>query len=172
MSFVSTSDWYDECMRPDDAAADDALITTFGRLVEAHSHLGKHLGRSLEQEAGIPQTWFEVLLRISRSDDGQISMGALAAQVALTTGGITKLLDRMIDAGLVSRVPCPNDRRVSFAALTPQGEETLDKASVLHTRDLRRAFGGFDAADLLTLDRLLDRLRTVAIAPGGGPGGR
>ena len=158
-------------MRPPDAV-DDALITTFGRLVEAYSHLGKHLGRSLEHGAGIPQPWFEVLLRISRSDGGQISMGALAAQVALTTGGITKLLDRMIDAGLVSRVPCPTDRRVSFAALTPRGRNTLEQASALHTRDLRQVFEGFDAADLRTLDELLDRLRTATVAPGGRTGGR
>lgn len=151
---------------------DDALITTFGRLVEAHSHLGRHLGRSLEQGVGIPQTWFEVLLRIGRSDGGRISMGVLAAQVALTTGGITKLLDRMVDAGLVGRVQSPTDRRVCFAALTPRGRETLDRASVLHSSDLRQVFDGFDAAELRTLDGLLDRLRTAAVAPEGGPGGR
>ena len=141
--------------------ADDALITTFGRLIEAHSHLGKQLGRSLEQRAGIPHAWFEVLLRISRSERGQISMGALAQQIALTSGGITKLVDRMVEAGLVQRVPCPSDRRVSFAALTPRGQDVLDEASVVHTQDLRQVFSGFSSADLRTLDALLDRLRTA-----------
>ena len=92
--------------------------------------------------------------------------------MALTTGGITKLLDRMVDAGLVERVPCPTDRRVSFAALTPRGKDTLDHASALHTRDLRQVFDGFDDADLRTLDDLLDRLRTAPVPPAGGPGGR
>lgn len=158
-------------MRPD-VEIDDALITTFGRLVEAHSHLSRHLGRSLEQEAGIPQAWFEVLLRISRSDGGQVSMGALAAQVALTTGGITKLLDRMIEAGLVSRVPCPTDRRISFARLTAHGRSTLEHASVVHTRDLRRVFDGFRDLDLRALDELLDRLRTAVVAHAGTSGQR
>ena len=92
--------------------ADDRLITTFGRLVEAHAALTRRTGRSLEGECGVPQAWFEVLLRISRADGGQVSMGVLAQQVALTSGGVTRLLDRMIDAGLVQRVPCPTDRRV------------------------------------------------------------
>lgn len=139
--------------------ADDRLVTTFGRLVEAHATVGRRTGTSLERECGIPQPWFEVLLRISRADGGQVSMGSLAKQVALTSGGITRLLDRMIDAGLVQRVPCPTDRRVLFAALTPQGQDKLAQALVVHTADLRDAFHGFTRSDLDTLDGLLDRLR-------------
>ena len=135
------------------------LVTTFGRLLEVHAALTRRTGRSLERECGIPQPWFEVLLRISRADQGQVSMGALAQQVALTSGGITRLLDRMIDAGLVQRVPCPTDRRVLFAALTDQGQAKLDQALVTHTADLRDAFDGFTERDLDALDLLLDRLR-------------
>jgi DNA-binding MarR family transcriptional regulator len=143
-------------------AQDDALITTFGRLVEAHSHLGKRLGRSLEQQAGVPQAWFEVLLRVSRSEGGQVRMSALAQQVALTSGGVTKLIDRMIDAGLVERIPCATDRRVQFAALTPRGTDALDRAARVHAADLRQVFAGFTQQDLDALDGLLDRLRAVA----------
>jgi MarR family 2-MHQ and catechol resistance regulon transcriptional repressor len=140
-------------------AADDALITTFGRLVEAQSVLGRQLGRSLEQECGLSHSAFEALLRISRSEDGQVSMSALAQQVALTTGGITRLLDRLIEAGYVTRVPCPTDRRVQFAALTAAGERKLEQASDTHARNLRQVFDGFSKNDLETLDALLDRLR-------------
>jgi MarR family transcriptional regulator, 2-MHQ and catechol-resistance regulon repressor len=150
-------------------AADDALITTFGRLVEAHSRLERQAGRSLEQQTGVPHAWFEVLLRIGRAERGQLSMSALAQQVALTSGGITKLVDRMTDAGLVQRVPCPTDRRVSFAALTAEGRTRLDEAAAVHARDLRQLFGGFSRDDLRTLDDLLDRLRTAALGPSSGP---
>jgi len=139
--------------------ADDRLVTTFGRLLEAHAALTRRAGRSLERECGIPQAWFEVLLRIFRADGGQVSMGALAQQVALTSGGITRLLDRMIDAGLVQRVPCPTDRRVLFAALTAQGNAKLAEALVVHTADLRDVFDGFTGRDLDALDGLLNRLR-------------
>lgn len=148
---------------PKVTAADEALITTFGRLVEAYSTLDQQLGRSLEERAGIPHTWFEVLLRISRADAGRISMGALAQQVALTTGGITRLLDRMIAAGLVQRVPCPTDRRVQFATLTTQGRAKLDQAAKGHAANLRQAFAGFTADDLRALDDLLDQLRAARI---------
>lgn len=145
------------------SAVDDRLITTFGRLIEAHSSLGQQLGRSLEQECGIQHSWFEVLLRVARAEDGQISMGVLAQQVALTTGGITRLLDRMIAAGLVARVPCPTDRRVLFAALTEQGRVTLEQAAVVHAANLRKVFSSFTAPELRVLDEALDRLRDVQL---------
>jgi MarR family 2-MHQ and catechol resistance regulon transcriptional repressor len=143
--------------------ADDRLITTFGRLVEAQSSLGRQVGHELEQKCGISHTTFEVLLRISRAEGGQLSMSSLAQQVALTTGGITRLLDRMIEAGLVQRVPCPTDRRVAFAALTAAGEKTLNDALQVHAANLRRVFAAFSAGDLGKLDELLDRLRLVEL---------
>ena len=141
--------------------ADDRLITTFGRLVEAESSLSRQLGRELEQKCGISHTTFEVLLRISRADDGQLSMSSLAQQVALTTGGVTRLLDRMIEAGLVQRVPCPTDRRVAFAALTASGQRVLADAMKVHAVNLRRVFDAFSDNELSKLDELLDRLRLV-----------
>lgn len=102
-------------------------------------------------------------MRISRADGAQISMGALAQQVALTSGGITRLVDRMIDGGLVERVPCPTDRRVWFAALTAQGQHALERASAVHAADLRQVFEAFSDAELRTLGDLLDRLRPAPL---------
>jgi DNA-binding MarR family transcriptional regulator len=144
----------------------EPLLTTFGRLVEAHDVLTRRLGRSLERRCGLPLTWFEVLLRIGRAEDGQVSMGSLAEQVALTSGGVTRLLDRMVQEGLVERVPCPSDRRVSFAALTPQGRERLHQAAQVHVEELREVFAGFAADELHGLDGLLDRLRRQPPAAG------
>jgi MarR family transcriptional regulator, 2-MHQ and catechol-resistance regulon repressor len=139
--------------------ADDELISTFGRLLEATNRLAQRLDRSLESECGIALAWFEVLLRLSRVEDAQLSMGTLAEQVALTTGGITRLIDRMIRAGLVERRPCPTDRRVSFAGLTPAGRDKLDQAATVHARDLHEYFAAYSVEERRTLDRLLDRLR-------------
>jgi MarR family transcriptional regulator, 2-MHQ and catechol-resistance regulon repressor len=144
-------------------AADDALITTFGRLVEVQARLERRLGADLEARCGLPHAWFEVLVRLARSENGQLTMGALAEQVTLTTGGVTRLVDRMDAAGYVERLPCPTDRRVAFAAITDAGRKKLAEASEAHAANLREVFSGFSPRELTLLDRLLDRLRAVPL---------
>jgi MarR family 2-MHQ and catechol resistance regulon transcriptional repressor len=144
------------------SSRDDALITTFGRLVEVQGRLERRLGSDLEARCGLPHVWFEVLIRLSRSDGGQLTMSALAEQVTLTTGGVTRLVDRMEAAGLVERRPCRNDRRVSYTAITDAGRTKLADAGEVHAANLRTVFAGFSPEELATLDALLDRLRAVA----------
>ena len=141
------------------SAVDEPIITSWGRLVEAYSFLDRRLGESLEASCGIPMAWFEVLLRLARADDDQLTMGALAEQVALTSGGATRLLGRMIDAGFVERRQCPTDRRVVYAALTPAGRAKIEEAALVHARDLTEVFAPFSAQERGVLDGLLDRLR-------------
>jgi len=143
----------------DTPEVDPGLINTFGRLVEAYHALERRADRSLVQALGLPLTWLEVLLRVSRAEDGLVSMSALAGQLALTTSGVTRLLDRMTEAGYVQRVPCPTDRRVAYAALTPAGTAKLGEAMIVHAANLQEAFASFTDTDLVQLDRLLDRLR-------------
>jgi MarR family 2-MHQ and catechol resistance regulon transcriptional repressor len=140
---------------------DDALISTFGRLLEVQGRLERRLGADLEARFGLPHAWFEVLVRLARSDGGQLTMSGLADQVALTSGGITRLVDRMAVAGLVERRPCPTDRRVAYAGITDAGRERLAEAAVAHAANLRAVFAGFSATDHTTLDALLDRLHAA-----------
>lgn len=140
----------------------DPRVTTFGRLLEACHGLEVRLGAQLESTAGVPLTTLEVLLRLSRSPEGVLTMGELSRQLALTTGGITRMVDRLSDAGLVERRPSPSDRRVQYAAITKAGEAMLREALARHTEALLDVFDGFSAKDLATLDRLLDRLRSTA----------
>jgi MarR family 2-MHQ and catechol resistance regulon transcriptional repressor len=144
---------------------DDALITTFGRLLEVQSRLERRLGADLEARCNLPHAWFEVLLRLGRSADDRLTMGSLAEQISLTTGGVTRLVDRMQAAGYVERVPCPTDRRVSYAALTATGRAKLDEAARVHAANLRAVFARFDDDDRSRLDALLDRLREVSDSP-------
>jgi MarR family transcriptional regulator, 2-MHQ and catechol-resistance regulon repressor len=146
------------------AVTDDHLITTFGRLAEAYSRLEQRLGSAMEAHTGLPHAWFEVLIRLARSPEGQLTMGALAEEIALTTGGVTRLVDRMQKAGYVERRRCPDDRRVSYTGITDSGREILDRTFPEHARNLREIFAGFGERDLATLDELLDRIRNTAHA--------
>jgi DNA-binding MarR family transcriptional regulator len=142
------------------ARRDDTRISTYGRLHEAHRRLERVFERSLLDRCGIGSGFFEVLLRIGRSAGGRLTMSELAAQLGLTSGGATRLVDRVADAGLVERAACPSDRRVQWVVLTAAGERQLDEALGVHLADLQRELVDRLAPDeLACLTAALDKLR-------------
>lgn len=142
---------------------DDPRIHTFGLLLEAHSQLTRLLDADLQDSDGISLQTFEVLLRISRSEWGRLTMSELADGVSLTTGGVTRLADRLENDGLVQRVSCPTDRRVVHLALTDLGRSTLSTALTHHLESLeRRVASRISAKDTAVFNRVLDELRRPA----------
>ncbi|MFJ1808134.1 MULTISPECIES: MarR family winged helix-turn-helix transcriptional regulator [unclassified Streptomyces] len=121
-------------------AADHELILAFGRLQGAANRLEYLLGRALEVECGISHLTFEVLLILGRAGDPGLPMRAIAQEQVLTTGGATRLVDRMEAAGLVARTESPDDRRGKLVTLTVRGEETAVRASRVHVENIRRHF--------------------------------
>ncbi|MET7473695.1 MarR family transcriptional regulator [Streptomyces sp. NPDC005648] len=121
-------------------AADHELILAFGRLQGAANRLEYILGRALEVECGISHLMFEVLLILGRAGRPGLSMRAVAQEQILTTGGATRLVDRMEAAGLVERTEDPDDRRGKLVRLTAQGEETAVHASRVHLENIKRYF--------------------------------
>jgi DNA-binding MarR family transcriptional regulator len=116
---------------------DDPRITTFGRLIEAHALLTKRLGDELEATVGLPLLWYAVLLIVGRSANGFRPMNELIDATAFTSGGVTRLVDRMEQAGFVERRPCPTDRRVVYVFLTEQGWAMLQRATEVHLRGIQ-----------------------------------
>ena len=91
----------------------------------------------------------------------RLTMSRLSTDVALTTGGVTRLVDRMVDAGLVERQNCPNDRRSIHVVLTPEGQAVLGQAVAAHVdgieRHLMAHLNVSDRADLVrVLSKVLD----------------
>ncbi|WP_007514153.1 MarR family winged helix-turn-helix transcriptional regulator [Pseudofrankia saprophytica] len=121
-------------------AANDELVLAFGRLQGAANRLEYILGRVLEEECGISHLMFEVLLILGRAGEPGLSMRAIAQEQVLTTGGATRLVDRMEAAGLVERAEDPADRRGRLVRLTPRGEEATVHAARVHVGNIRRYF--------------------------------
>jgi DNA-binding MarR family transcriptional regulator len=110
--------------------------------LEAHSAVVKYLERQMHQQHELPLAWWDVLLQLAEEPDGKLRMGELAESVLLTRSGITRLVDRMIEAGLVVREPCPGDRRGYFAVITQQGLDTIEKVGPDHSNDAWEVFLG------------------------------
>jgi len=165
---------------PVDPAADpvaDDRLTVMGLLAEAFGGLAARGAAQLAEHQMSPVE-FEVLLRLTRSPEGLLRMTDLSAQTSLTTSGVTRVVDRLVDRGLVARQACRTDRRTTYAVVTDAGRTLLGAALPDHLALIDQWLVGplrsSGAGDLDTFVRLLRRLRDhvvpCATAGSGGPG--
>jgi DNA-binding MarR family transcriptional regulator len=143
-------------------ALSDARITEFGLLVEASRRLIRIAETSLRESHDLTWVEFEAMVRMGRSPERKISMSDLATQMVLTSGGITRLVDRLTADGYVDRVACPSDRRVQWAHLTDAGVAAVSLALQTHLSDLDdHFFSAMSPDERATVIPVLNRLRTA-----------
>ncbi|MFZ2057113.1 MAG: MarR family transcriptional regulator [Acidimicrobiales bacterium] len=135
-------------------------ITLVGLVFEAASGLRRAVGPPLERQCELAGQEFEILIRLARTSGGRLRMSDLAAQTALTPSGLTRAVDRLSEAGLVSRQACPEDRRGAFAALTDAGETRTRQALDVHRAQLAELLdGALDPDEELAVVAALRKLR-------------
>jgi DNA-binding MarR family transcriptional regulator len=118
------------------------------------------LDTELKDTVGIPQRWYDVLVHLEESPDG-IPMTELADQILYSKSGFTRVIDRMEDAGLVSRVRPPNDRRSILVVPTDKGTQTMERARRHHRDGINRHFSEhLTDTDTKDLTRALEKIST------------
>jgi DNA-binding MarR family transcriptional regulator len=114
-----------EQQRPD---LDPSGAEVIWRISYLHRYLKNIVGKKLGKY-DLPMWSFDVLAALRRAGPPyQATPTSLCAATMLTSGAMTNRLDRLEDAGLVERLPDPNDRRGILIRLTPKGKELVDKA--------------------------------------------
>ena len=93
------------------ATCDSVHIQAWRALIRAQANLACRLEHELVEAEGLPLAWYEVLLVLDRAPEGALRLQQLIDTVLMTKSGVTRLVDRMEEAGLVSRAGCPSDRR-------------------------------------------------------------
>jgi len=147
------------------AAVDDVLtddrVTLWGLFMESHEAIRLALQAELDAaDLGVPDVYLEVLIRLARTPGNAIPMTKLAEMMLFSSGGFTKLADRMTAAGLIERQECPTDRRSRYAALTDHGREVLAGAMAIHCPGIdRHLLDHLSAAERIQLERILRKLR-------------
>jgi DNA-binding MarR family transcriptional regulator len=133
-------------------------------LLRAQAGVAGNLERELMAAEGLPLAWFEVLLVLDQAPDGAVRLQRLMDTVLMTKSGVSRLVDRMEIAGLVSRSGCPSDRRGAYAVITALGREKLHRATPIHAGGIDRFLA--QVLDTEQATRLRDALSAVADALG------
>jgi DNA-binding MarR family transcriptional regulator len=119
---------------------DEPRLAAWRAFIRAHASVVDRLDHELQAEQDLPLTWYEVLFHLERSPEHRLRLSDLASRLLLSRSGITRLVDRMVAAGVIERQACPTDRRGAFAALTPEGLTRLRRARPVHLRGIQEHF--------------------------------
>ena len=139
-------------------------VTLAGLLFECAARLELHIDTNMQRASGVAISTFEVLIRLLRSPGHQLRLTDLGRQLAITTGGVTRLIDRLEAQDLVERVRTTGDRRAVYARLTDKGRATAIRVLPDHVADLRQTFGAL-GAERQRLERALRLLRDIVNRP-------
>jgi len=146
------------------------LRLLFNDIVRFEIELWNAVDSRLKSEAGLPLTHFEPMSVIDRRPGCRVY--DIASELKITTGGTSKLIDRIEANGYCRRLPNPEDRRSSLLELTPEGRRILAQAGAALDDELQRWLGGaVPERTLRQFAATLTRLRAAGRATGPGRGG-
>ncbi|MFQ6397209.1 MarR family winged helix-turn-helix transcriptional regulator [Nocardia sp. KC 131] len=141
--------------RPD---LDPSPMHVIGRITRLHWALNERLLEVFDSH-GLGRGEFDVLATLRRSGEPyELTAGELGGSTMVTSGAVTKRVDRLEQAGLVARRTADDDARGRIIKLTDRGRQVIDDAIVTHLRNEARLLSGLTASERGTLTDLLRKL--------------
>jgi DNA-binding MarR family transcriptional regulator len=148
--------------RPD---LDHSPIGVVGRLSRAAVLVQRELERVFDQY-GLTGADYDVLATLRRNGPPfRLTPGVLSRSTMVSTGGMTKRLDRLEASGLIRREPDPNDRRGRLIALTDEGRALVDRVVAAHLANEERLLAPLSRTKRKQLAALLRELLVPLEAP-------
>ena len=140
----------------------EAALKLWVVLSRAHASISAH-AVAHAADHGLSLTEFAILEALYHR--GRMVLGEIQRRILVSSGGITFLVDRLADKGLVARQECPEDRRAKYAALTREGARLIRDMFPAHARTLAEAMRGLTDVEQEEATRLL---RTLGLTAAGG----
>jgi len=136
---------------PDEVRALDAYI----KLSRAHDTVGQAVNRKLA-DAGLTVSQFGTLEALFHL--GPLSQREVGGKILKSSGNITLVIDNLEKRGLVRRVACPTDRRVTKLNLTDAGRTLIARIFPAHLREIVATMAALTSAEQIELARLTKKL--------------
>lgn len=134
----------------------DLRLAPWRAFLLAHARVVRRLDEELRAEHDLTIGEYDALVTIAQAPERRIRMRQLADEVILSKSGVTRLIDRLVDDGLVERSACLSDARGAEAVLTEEGLARLRSASRTHLRGIHEHFLAIlDADDLRAVERTM-----------------
>lgn len=123
-----------------DANDGQARLALWQAYLRTHAAIIRRLEAALQAELNLPLLWYDALQQMEGAAYEALRLQDLATAIHMSQSGLTRLLDRMVEEGLVERRPCSQDRRGLYAAITSAGKARLAAARPVYLRVLDEHF--------------------------------
>ena len=147
----------------------DTDVAAWAALLRVHAALVPQLDRELQASCGLPLTSYDVLLELNAAPGRRLGMGELGRRAVVSRTRVSRVVDQLVDAGLVAREGNPDDRRSAYAVITEAGRDRLRGAAPTYLGGIRRHFTDrMTAAEARTVAAALEKV--LAGLPAAGQG--
>ena len=119
------------------------MVEAWRGILFAHARVLRGLEADLLEQHDLPVTWFDVMGRLRQASGQRLRMHELEERSVFTRSGLTRLVDRIEEAGFVSRERTLEDRRGVYVAITQAGINKLDEVWPDHIVSIQKHFGQY-----------------------------
>jgi DNA-binding MarR family transcriptional regulator len=121
----------------------DQHLNAWRRFITAHAKLIDSINREMLEADVIPLHWYDVLIELYEAPERRLRLSELARKVVLSKSGLTRLVDKLADAGLLARQSSPEDGRGAYAVLTDAGLASMRQAWPVYARGIQSNFAQY-----------------------------
>lgn len=138
-----------------------ATVQAWARLVRASQTIINGVEAEVQQAGFPPLDWYDILLELDRAGGAGLRPLELRDKVGVAQYNLSRLMDRMVKAGMVTRTPCEQDRRGHVLTINETGRATLRRMWPVYSSAIQRHLGvKLSEEDLQMLALLLGKLTT------------
>lgn len=138
----------------------DIEQAAWGGFLGVYGRVNRMIEEDLQSHSHITHVEFEILLRLSWNEKHRVRIQELAAQSILTRSGVSRVVERLEKAGLVTREEAPEDRRGAYAILTEAGQARFQVAVKKHVDFVKKNFLSYYTQDeLIQMGEFWSRLQ-------------
>ncbi len=128
------------------------------QMLKATRHIESRLRENMRNSYATTLPRFDVLAMLDRVPEG-LKMSELSSRLMVSNGNVTGIIDRLVNDGLVVRVPIEGDRRATLVRLTQKGRETFTEMAATHEAWVDELFAPLSNDDIDCAIDMLARLR-------------
>jgi DNA-binding MarR family transcriptional regulator len=149
----------------------DEAMSALQAVLDTQRVVADAMEKSLRAQASLSLAQYEVLHRLDQAPDRRLRMVDITRRLYFSKSGVTQLVDRLEEAGLVTRESCRSDRRLTYARLTTPGIEALRRSGPVCAAVVEEHFARhLSGQDLRCVRDALAKVLRAAGYPGEHPG--